>query len=223
MKGEVLDARVIELEEAVCEFLDAWRVGSRDLGVIDHRILSAVGRLRTIGNEARPSALTLQAPRAPVEQTSSAGDVDAVFNAWRTYQKRPKQCRLNESRTKLIRRALKDHTAAEIRLMLKWAFEADCEECAFLRGESNGGRTYTDLCNLLVIKDGKLSGRVEKAMGWAEEAVQDAVSSHQGSAIDMGPLAGLRGGVHPSPTPTNLPKRARRLGYKGGTTSNPWE
>ena len=98
-------------------------------------------------------------------------DETRVYECWRGYQERPDACKLSEGRQRLIRRALRQHTAADLVALITYANEADTDEAAWWQGRNTRSRDgrpklYLDLSSLLADKDGRLAGRVERAVAW---------------------------------------------------------
>lgn len=88
-----------------------------------------------------------------------------MFELWRDYQAAPDRCRFTDSRKKLLERFLKSHTADELALLVRYAYESLTPEASFWRGANPENREYLDLENLLRV--GKVDSRVERALAWA--------------------------------------------------------
>lgn len=139
-----------------------------------------------------------------------ASQVHDVWEEWRGRQARPDACVLTASRRRAIERVLRDHPVQHVRALVRYAYEANEPGPRFWRGENVEGRTYLDLDNLLRV--GKVDGRVEMAVAWADAAeepgrgrVEDPVRALQRRApgervradAPVQPARGSRGGRGP--------------------------
>lgn len=119
-------------------------------------------------------------------------DIKTVFEKWRSYQPRPNICRLTDARKKLIGARLKDFSAEELEVMIKWVFESNEYGPRWLRGDNPERRTYLDLQNIL--RSTKVPQRVEAAFRWVDQQKEPEVSPATQDGIDLGSLGALRGG-----------------------------
>lgn len=91
-------------------------------------------------------------------------DVGRVWEAWRRRQHAPDRCILSDPVRGLIAGALASTSAADLVLLVQYAYEADEPGPRYWRGENERGATYLGLDNLL--RAGKLPGRLQLALAW---------------------------------------------------------
>ena len=148
--------------------------------------------------------------RKPVKSDKPpSDDVNSVFEAWRTRQKRPNACRLGNASKRLIKSALSEADADSVVLLFKYAYESDEPGPRYWRGENNRKATYLGLDNLLRLT--KLAGRIQLAMEWAKTASEQATEE---DGTTLGPMAAYRasrGRVGPRGTTSESPDGAPRL------------
>jgi hypothetical protein len=126
---------------------------------------------------------------AHMAETTKKEDIQAVFLAWREYQKNPDRCKFTARRRSLITARLREHTAQELVAVVKWVNEADDYGAAWLRGENPQRRQYLDLENLF--RASKTAPRVEAALEWADdqEVVEvdcgDVVYLYRGNKVEQ--------------------------------------
>lgn len=108
-------------------------------------------------------AAVVQARRAK-RRAAPDDDVGRVWEAWRRRQHAPDRCTLSDPVRALISGALASTSAADLVLLIQYAYEADEPGPRYWRGENERGATYLGLDNLL--RAGKLPGRLQLALAW---------------------------------------------------------
>jgi hypothetical protein len=135
-----------------------------------------------------------------------------VWEEWRKRQKRPNACQLGEATARLIRRALKEASSDDVRLLIRYAYEADEAGPRFWRGANDHKRTYLGLDNLLVQK--KLQRRIQLALDWEETQISQNTSV---DGTSFGPMAPYRSSTprgtqsSPDPRPKRLSVQCRKM------------
>mgnify|MGYP001586685812 CR=1 FL=1 len=114
--------------------------------------------------------------------------VVAVYREWWRRQPSPATCRLNESRAALIRSALADHTEAQLRHLIRFAYEAadlGRYQRAW-RGESGQEPPGLEM----LTRKANIARNVEESGRWSVERIEGAP-----------PADPLQANVHPFPMP----------------------
>lgn len=124
-------------------------------------------------------------------ERASPGDVELVFESWRSRQPAPDRVKLGDERARLIAGALRAHSADELVTLIAYAYEADESDARYWRGENDQRRSYLGLTNLLGPK--KLSDRVDRASAWAE-GFGGAPADDDGDPVQLSPIGLLRRG-----------------------------
>jgi len=155
-------------------------------------VQATLGRLW--GRDATTAEARAACPRAWGRTSPSAAsaappeaDVVAVWEAWRQRQQRPGACRLGTATRRLVASALREATAAQLQLLVRYAYEADEPGPRFWRGENAQRATYLGLDNLL--RGSKLAARLQLALAW-EDGLQATATQDDGTTL--GPLAAYR-------------------------------
>jgi hypothetical protein len=139
--------------------------------------------------------------------------VKDIFNAWRSYQKRPESCHCGPATKRMIESALKEAVAQDLCDLIEYAYTADEPGPRFWRGENQNKRTYLGLDNLM--RTSKIASRVQMLQDWRDtRAVSGATD---GDGTNMGPLAAYRrsgpsGTIStPTPRPQRLSEQCERI------------
>lgn len=129
-----------------------------------------------------------------------SADVQSVYDAWKAYRPRPDLCRLTADRAKLIRdRLALGYTAADLRALIHYVFQAEDDWCSFMRGRNERGTDYTGLDSIL--RREKLADRVERALLWRDQhATEDARKrTAEAQGVDLGLLGSLKNRLNTLP------------------------
>ena len=124
----------------------------------------------------------------------SAGDVEAVWVAWRDRQANPGRCLFTEDRKTLIRKRLKlGYKPEHLALLFRYAHESPDRGPRWWRGENPERTKYLGLDQLL--REAKLADRVQDAMEWEAKGARAVVPDTAGEPVARrGRLALYRGG-----------------------------
>lgn len=188
-------------------------------------VQATLGRLW--GREATTAEARAACPRAWGRTSSSAAsatpaeaEVLAVWEAWRQRQQRPGACRLGTATRRLVSSALREATAKQLQLLVRYAYEADEPQPRFWRGENAQRATYLGLDNLL--RGSKLAARLQLALAWLD-GLQATATQDDGTTL--GPLAAYRArpGHVAGPAPPSEAQQppSGRTGPAGTTSTSP--
>lgn len=125
-------------------------------------------------------------------------EVLVVFDAWRRRRPNPTLVSLTKARDAAIRARLQEHSVVQLVVLVEYAHDARTGEARFWQGDSEDGREYLDLVNLL--RASKCAGRVERAWAWKhglQGAPRDVEAQHgveEVPDVNLGPMAAFRGG-----------------------------
>lgn len=136
------------------------------------------------------------------EKAVAMEDVERVWKAWRSRQRRPGCWKLTLDREVVIRsRMVLGYDAEDFEKLFRYAWEARNPETAWWHGQNPRRKTYLGLTNLLV--EAKLGDRMGRAAEWCEEEAEREqgivqIADHQGRARAL--LVG-GGGATDTPAP----------------------
>jgi hypothetical protein len=120
----------------------------------------------------------------------AAADIVAVFEAWKSRQRRPALCRLTEERRRLIRARLGlGYDRDDLIALFDYIWASSDAGPRWMRGDNPGGKPYLDLDNLLRV--GKLASRIESALNWQA----DNRPNVDADADNLGPFRLIKGGA----------------------------
>ena len=93
-------------------------------------------------------------------------EISEIYKYWINNINKNKK--LTPRRSKAIEEALSIVSMEELKLIIRYIFQADDDYALFIRGHNDSNRAYTDLLNLL--RTQKLKDKLDKAEAWNDRS-----------------------------------------------------